>query len=405
MSDDKDIRNEKKAEAEKVAAEEMQEASESMPADDTLVLESPDENDNNIHASQKQDSFSERVQFLDMREPEQRARERSRERKQRNDALRAFSSTRNRSHIYHGTIVAEQLIERKSTEDRPYLNREWAAVVMYSSQVRVLIPFEEMFHQNPVDLSRIDFQKRVETEQYLRRQRSIIAGMNFLEVPFLVTSCRVNGRYDDEDYEVRASRANALKLIRSRSYSAENPRCIRKFGLYEAQISRVNRRSISVVLGGAERVIQLDKLTYRYIMDSDDLRKVYRVGAMIPVVVLDIIQKDGDIQIDLSARHAEMEFSKAKQGTVLRIGDFTTGTITRVSTVKDEQNRPRMIIYAWLDLFDMPAIATGIHPTSLGKYPLPGDIGRFEVVRFSFNGMTNVSCIGLDGSVGLYNRI
>lgn len=320
-------------------------------------------------------------------------------------ALAGLKNSMETRKVLYGRVVAVQRRKARQSKARKSLDETMGAVVIYGGCIRIFIAYEDLYLENPIDITSVDVSNTREKTEILARQRGLIEGMNSLEIPFVVTRVSLLGDVSIGEYEVEGSRNLALRMQQWRMFDPKNPQRIREMGLYDATVMSVGRFGVYVTLGGVDKSIWVKDLTYRFILRKADLDQICHVGGTIPVVVTRILKKDNGLySLELSGKHAEMEFSKPKQGNLLQIGDMTTGTVTSAFYKKDANGRDTIAIYAWLDLFDVPAVAKGIHASSLGRYPTRGESGRFEIKGFAPNGMTIVECRGLDGPQCMFNR-
>ena len=279
--------------------------------------------------------------------------------------------------------------------------------IMVDGGYKVLVPFDEFYQYNPIDMQTVDLATSAGRRNYTRRRRALAEKLYELKIPMIITDMKMNdpdenGSYD---YAIVGSRRRALDIQEMQAFgrTRNGGPMIKEGDMLQATITSVSVHTVAVVLGGVDVRIPMWHLTYRYLLDA---RTQYRVGQTLWVYVREIKElENGHHQMSLDARVMELQAAKAKQ-KLLPIGSSTLGVITAVRHVDPNAQHPEgsLNITAYLKMFDMPAVVRGLPPSYLGREPVSGDELRLIVRGYSRLGFVVADCHSFNGAPGLLDH-
>ncbi len=300
--------------------------------------------------------------------------------------------------IINGQIISVESVSTEGTNASARVVTMFGVLV--DDRFKVLIPFEEFFRDNPIDMNTVDLNSGEGLRNYRRRQRQMAEKMYGIVVPIVITNVFVS---DMDDYSISASRRLALEILERQNYlpsRGAEPR-VQEGDFVDAEILSVGFYNLFVHVNGVDTSIPLWDLTFRYVRT---LAEFYRVGDKIPVQIREITtNKDGRIKIRVNARATELLKAKRQQQTgFISVGTQTIGVITAINPSK--KNPGRVVVLAYLPYFKMPAILTSFDPGTLAFKPKAGDQMRLHVRGFTDSGFVVASCHGFHNASGLLGR-
>lgn len=337
----------------------------------------------------------------------QREAERAIAREERERFLSGWSALQTAMHrrtIVNGVVSSVEVRRMDDAEDAVDLV---LLAVMVDGGYKVLVPFEEFYQENPVDMQTVDLSTDDGRRAYTRRRRALAEKLYELKIPMLITDMQMNDRDENGmyDYAIVASRRRALDIQEAISFGGgrSGAPLVKEGEMIQATITSVAVHAVAVVLGGVDVRIPMRLLTYRYLLDA---RTKYRVGDTLWVYVRQIKElPNGRHAMLLDARMAELQAARMKQ-KLLPIGTSTLGVITSVRHIEPSAERPdgALNITAYLKMYDMPAVVRGLPASYLGREPISGDELRLVVRGFSRMGFVVAECPRFNGAPGLLNH-
>lgn len=304
-------------------------------------------------------------------------------------AISAFQEAARRHQILKGIVSS---VERLSA-DGSASNAQTVVMIglIVNGDFKVLVPFEEFFRDNPIDMDTVSLTTKQGRDDYFRRQRQMAEKMYGAEVDFCVTEVIANSV---DEYYITGSRKSALEIMEARNYLPirSGAPAIVAGDICQAKILSVGQYSLWVTVEGVDLSIPLRDLTYQYTTNLNDR---YTVGDTIDVEITEISTRasDGHILLVASAKGAELDEAKRRQrAKMLSVGASTTGTITSIRQSKRFPDK--IIIHAWLDHYKMPAVVRAMDPAAISFVPQAGDSLRLSVFGFTESGFVQVTCHG-----------
>lgn len=273
--------------------------------------------------------------------------------------------------------------------------------VIYDEIFKILIPFDQLYREFPIDMQTVDLSTEAGIAAFARRQKAMAEKLYGLETPFMVTHMDAGeGRLGaTSDYAIFASRAEALEIIERANFVPDRSGNVEmeEGSLVQAIITSTSDYSIAVNVGGVDTRIPVRNLTYRYISGPDDIRRMYEVGQRITVQIASVkTNEDGTHDVEVTPRPVELMTAKSRQGSLLRVTDQCVGTVTGIYASKNSPGK--IIVSLYLEKYGMPAMSNAFAPSKMGDYPQPGDQIRVTVAGFGDNGMVYVHCRGFHGA-------
>lgn len=330
---------------------------------------------------------------------ERRKREAARtEKTERNQAfysgISSLQAAQKTHMVLSGQVVAVERLDRPSgTIDAP--QHMIAVSVLLEGRYKVLIPFNELFRDNPIDMASVDTKSREGREALEKRQRQLAEKLYGVCIDFCVTNIFVE---NPTNYAISGSRREALLAQEKRNFGGKNPRY--KVGeTYTASILSVGNYALRVNLGGVDAAVALRDTTFEYL---PNLHAKYNAGDGIVVKIRDakVNKETGGIDLDLSAKEPELDRVRELQKTgILGQGTRTIGQITSVRA--STKTPGKIIIHAFLTHFKMPAVVQAMSPMDLGVAPKAGDFLRLEVKDFTESGFVRTICRGYQNAAGI----
>lgn len=353
------------------------------------------------------DSGMSRAEVL--RDARQREAERLIARQERERFLAGWSAlkTAMRRHSIVNGVVSSVEIRHvggpdEVTEDLVLL------AVMLDGGYKVLVPLEEFYQENPVDMrTATDLDTAEGQRELTRRKRALAEKLYELQIPLIITDMEMNDRDETGayDYAIVGSRRKALDIIEMQNFGAGRGgnQAINEGDMVPATITSVSIHGVAVVVGGVDTRIPMRLLTFRYLLDA---RTAYHVGQELLVYVNKIeTLPNGRHEIEVSAKQAELQSARMRQ-KLLPVGTSTLGVITSVRPAPSRPDIPAgtLNITAYLKMYDMPAIVRGLPVAYLGRPPIAGDEVRLVVLGFTPAGFVVADCRSFNGAPGLLNH-
>lgn len=271
---------------------------------------------------------------------------------------------------------------------------QWGVSLFLDDSTKVLIPYEEIYFDNPIHKSERNPRGLTVEEmstpagrrEYQLRQRQMLNRL--IGAPFSFCLSRVYTPDEDGNVLTLGTRREALLQLRNRAFYGRAPR-ITEGIVTEADIIAVGDHGISVVVGGVDYQFSQWNLTLRYM---DTTRTHYRPGDKIKVLVKSI-RTDADFNVRLELDHIAIELAEAKRKLpLIKDGSRSTGIVTRVG-----QNTSN--IYVWLTELNMPARLRNIGPHDFNRNITRGTTLQVQVVgREPTKGLLHCVVLGEHGN-------
>lgn len=344
-----------------------------------------------------------------LRDARQREAERLIARQERERFLAGWSALRTamrRHNIVNGVVSSVEIRHvggpDEVTEDFVLL------AVMLDGGYKVLVPLEEFYQENPIDMRTATNLDTAEGQRELTRRKKALAEKLYeLQIPLIITDMEMNDRDETGayDYAIVGSRRKALDIIEMQNFGSERGgnQTIKEGDMVPATITSVSIHGVAVVVGGVDTRIPMRLLTFRYLLDA---RTAYHVGQELLVYVNKIeTLPNGRHEIEVSAKQSELQSAKMRQ-KLLPVGTSTLGVITSVRPAPSRPDIPAgtLNITAYLKMYDMPAIVRGLPVAYLGRPPIAGDEVRLVVLGFTPAGFVVADCRSFNGAPGLLNH-
>lgn len=344
-----------------------------------------------------------------LRDARQREAERLIARQERERFLAGWSALRTamrRHNIVNGVVSSVEIRHvggpDEVTEDFVLL------AVMLDGGYKVLVPLEEFYQENPIDMrTATDLDTAEGQRELTRRKRALAEKLYELQIPLIITDMEMNDRDETGayDYAIVGSRRKALDIMEMQNFGSERGgnQTIKEGDMVPATITSVSIHGVAVVVGGVDTRIPMRLLTFRYLLDA---RTAYHVGQELLVYVNKIeTLPNGRHEIEVSAKQSELQSAKMRQ-KLLPVGTSTLGVITSVRPAPSRPDIPAgtLNITAYLKMYDMPAIVRGLPVAYLGRPPIAGDEVRLVVLGFTPAGFVVADCRSFNGAPGLLNH-
>lgn len=255
---------------------------------------------------------------------------------------------------------------------------EVVVAILLGKNIKVIIPFSEMFPRNPMNSSRVDPSSETPV-RLVQRKRQLAERMMGADTPFILTGMEVNG----DMIIATGSRAQAMNMIAERAFGGSNPRY--KVGdLVEARIISVSVHALTVMFEGVDVTIPMAMLTRRWILDLHD---AYNVGEPIYARIRGIMKENDVYRVQLDTISVELEDALDRYH-VLSDGARTRAIITAVFKTQpraggaDGQNR----IFAWIPHYELPVRVVRLDSNTFGRKIPAGTEVIVRVNRHSEDG-------------------
>lgn len=271
--------------------------------------------------------------------------------------------------------------------------------IIYEDRLKILIPFIELYRDNPIRDS-VDLTTKEGRKSYLQRQKAMAEKLYGLETPFIITNMAKGSNKDNTDYSIAASRKKALEILERTNFEPDKKTGIARYEVgsdIEATIISVGKYGVVASVGGIDTMIAARQMTFKYIAGPETVEALFHVGQKVNVHVREITTDEfGHRKLVVDGRYAELRDARSRQQTLLSLNSFCVGTITSIAQSKTRPDA--VVIRMYLDNYRMPAISNAIPPSKAGKFPMPGDKARVKVMGFRPDGMVLVQFRGLHGA-------
>lgn len=269
------------------------------------------------------------------------------------------------------------------------VSRAICAVIMLDGYIKVFIPFDDFYLDNPLNLKTVDLSTIRGQLAYYNRQKQVLQKTIGLEVPMIITQAEYDKASDTTS--VLASRAKAALLQRHKYYIAPSTRMV-KGDYYEATVISVGPQSLGLTLNGYDFVIPKYELTNKPI---NDLRSVYQPGDKVKGRLRNYKVRDGKlVSIEFNTIEWELEVAKSHHALVTPGRTVGIATITRIFRQRADGN---ITIYAWLNGYDIPVKIRDIALNSFSRELTAGEDVRIVVTGFLNSGYIKARCEGTLG--------
>lgn len=339
-----------------------------------------------------------------LKDARQRELERELVRSEKEQFLSGWSSLETamrRETVLYGVVAGIEEVATAGTE-KAKERVNVALAVLYENRYRILIPFDEIYHKNPVDMATINISTKEGVSDFIRRQKQMASKLLGATIPFAIKHMFAGKTDILTDYSIGGSRKAAIERIAKSNYTPDRngytaitvgTRC-------DGFITSVGQFSVSMSVGGVDVQVPLRKLTFKHILD---LRDEFSVGQIVPVDI-DKVEFDSDGNVDLvlvDAKPPQLERAQRKQH-LLPIGTNCVGVVT---LVKESSTSPgKIVMTAYLPQYDMPAFVSKMPPARRGQLPQSGDELGLIVTGFTDKGYVITSCHRFLGSAGYLLR-
>lgn len=312
------------------------------------------------------------------------------ERLEKNQAFYAgissLQAAKNTKAILSGYIVAVEPMPTGRSAPDGQQNLVMVSV-MVDNRYKVMIPFEELYRDDPLASDSVDRHSREGWADIERRQRQLAEKLYGNNITFCVTNVLVKS---PDDYAISGSRKMALEIQERRNFDEKAPR-IKEGGVYTAQILSVGNYALFVSLGGVDATIPLRDATFAYCRTLHDK---FSACDTINVEVQEVKRRaDGRVALTLSGLSPELADARERQKS--GIVSPKMRTLGQIVSIKNSSKHPgKIVIRAYLQHFGMPAVVRAMSPSDLGVAPKAGDWLRLEVNTITDSGFVVCTCRG-----------
>ena len=271
-----------------------------------------------------------------------------------------------------------------------------AAIVILEKVFKVIIPFNELFTNNPIDTSTVNLDTSDGRYNYMRRTRQFAERMIGGTIPFCITAAERDGN----NVIMLGSRARAMERQSRLFFGGDNPR-YKAGDTVEVTLTSVNVHSVVALVGGVDVVIPQHRLTRRWLLDLHD---GYKVGDTILAVITDVSRNEnGAYSVSLDPIRVELDDAKSRYHIIKRNGR-TKGIITNIIRRSNPQgDRGGMAIYAYLPSFDLFARIIRVDANSFGRKMTPGTQVMVRVIDHNDSGYLICEAMYDHGNNSMFN--
>ena len=264
-------------------------------------------------------------------------------------------------------------------------------VCLYDRQFKILIPWNEVFAQDPIKRSADETDDSV-----YARQQQMLKKMIQAEVSVVIMQTEAGRDRDGRDVAILGSRKEALKKLTRQNFRKDaNGRQQTKVGDFvKAYVTSVSYNSLNACICGVDTTLEKHDLTFRPIVNLMDN---YAPGDVINVQIQKITLDKGQYKLDASAKANELE--EAQMNNTLSKGTLTFGTVTSIKN----QEGGRMTIYVWVPFYEVPARATFTPNAYMRQAIKQGVEVDIRVRDQAKNGLFLCDCLGARGSGGVFS--
>ena len=354
-----------------------------------------------------------RGQRLRARDEQNREREaRTKERTEFLIGWDALKTARERNTVLRAPVVAVEVKSIGVRGDNGQVRREIFLVAAINGRYKILIPFHEIYQDNPIDTS--------DPTNLLARQRQMATKLLNSQIEFCITGLFPGKEPDFSDYLCSGSRKQALDIISRRNYrrprGGSEPN-LKVGSRTEATVVSVGLHALRVNVGGVDTQLPVWALTFKHV---SDLRDMYAPGDKIVVEIRDIKETaDGKFDVTVSARQIEIEESSKRLHLIGGRGTQVVATVTRVRYSRESDanttsfddyrqgeevannNAGRLVMYAHIaPPLDLPARVFGMDESGLFRNLSTGEQIRVSVIGVADDGVVNCAFRAVMGSPG-----
>ena len=257
--------------------------------------------------------------------------------------------------------------------------KEVAANVFLDTRTKIVIPFDELFPENPIQIDTVDLSTAEGRRAYLDRKLRFAKKLIGSDIIFILKE-----RFYDAENNIAffsATRAEAMRKLRKQSFTGDMAR-YHEGDIVDAPIIAVSLHAITVEFGGVATTIKQHDLTLHYYKNLN--YSEFHVGGTVKVRIDKIMELDnGAIQLRLNHIACELEDAKSRCHLINKY-TYTHGIITNVHRIGHEQQGIRM--FAWLDKLELPARIVGFTRNSFGRAVVSGTDVEVVVLGHDPNG-------------------
>lgn len=324
----------------------------------------------------------------------------------------ALNTARARNTVLRAPVVAVEIKSIGPRGDNNQSRREVFLVSSINGRYKILIPFHEIYQDNPIDMT--------DPANMVTRQRQMATKLLNSNIEFCITGLFPGTESDFSDYLCSGSRRQALDIISQRNYRVPkggSEANLKVGSRTEATVVSVGAHALRVNVGGVDTQIPLWNLTFKYV---NDLRDMYVAGDKIDVEIREINNRaDGKYDVIVSARSLEIENASKRLHFLGGRGTQVMATVTRVRYSRDNDNNTtsfdeyrqgeevsggnggRLVMYAHIaSPLDLPARVYGMDESGLFRRLMPGDLIRVSVIGVADDGIVNCAFNAVHGSPG-----
>lgn len=258
------------------------------------------------------------------------------------------------------------------------------AAALIPGDVTVLIPFEQMFRENPLDMSTVNENSESGKRVLATRKLQVLRRMNEAEIPVVIRFADAirNEETGETEMRVIGSRVDALEAIEKINFPVHaNRRSIQEGDIVEGVVVSVATHAMRVNVGGVDVKIPKFSATNAYI---PDMNEVYHANDKIALYIAEIKHReDGTVDLRVDGRVAERVKNRDRLKMIPQ-GSEVVGTIT--STRRDYTNKEFTIMYAYVDSVGVPCVVKSVAANVLGRDIKIGDRVRMIVTGYTDTG-------------------
>lgn len=271
------------------------------------------------------------------------------------------------------------------------------AAVMIPGGTTVLVPFDEMFRDNPINMTTVDTKSESGRHNLVLRQLQVLRRMVEAEIPVVIAYADSVRNEETGEVELRVigSRQAAMATIEKINFP-EHPgaRNIHVEDIAEGTVMSVATHAMRVNIGGVDVRVPKYIATNAFV---NDMTEMYHVNDKVAFYIAGISRRDSDgrVELKVDGRVAERVNSSSRL-KLIPVGSEVVGTIT--STRRDNSNKEFSIMYAFVDSIKLPCIINSVHPKMVGRDLKIGDRVRMHVIGHTDSGFLRTSVYEVLGS-------
>lgn len=303
----------------------------------------------------------------------------------------SFQSAMHRNKILYGTV--------STCEIKGDRRREVFLGVMLSQNVKVLVPFTEMFVTTP-DFNSGSNGSAVTAQNLESRKRLYAAKFIGLSIPLIITHIEetdTDAVSEDTPKQMLlalGSRRKALLRIQQYNFSpdaAGNTR-IQENDVVSATVISSNMRGARINVAGVDKWVSGFLLTAAYV---PDFRAYYKPGDRISVQLSDIRtignsknKSETTYDFECNGRVPEA-FEAKKKHHLVPVG---SNIIATIATIGISKRTGKILIRAWAKELGIPIVIKSIPPSAFNRKVQAGDIAEVRVTGHKDFGQVEGIC-------------